>query len=65
MGVVPEELLPTGEGLILKAQVMIDLIPPSFSGLAVLNEVSKSARTIAKWTAFIVLVWVNKEQEWL
>ena len=56
VGVVPKELLPTGEGFILKAQVMSDLVPPRFSGLAMLDKMTESARTIAKWTAFIVLV---------
>ena len=63
VGVMPEELLPTRKGFVLKAQVMVDLVPPRFSGLAMLDKVTKCARTIAKWTAFIILVWVDKGQE--
>ena len=65
MWVMPEELLPTGEGFILETKVMGDLITPRFSGLAVLDEMTEGARTIAKWTLLIVLVRIDKGQEGL
>ena len=48
---MPKELLPTREGFILKAQVMSDLVPPCFSGLAMLDKMTESARPIARPTS--------------